>query len=263
MTILRNISKISQRAAAGWIPGGRRQCPFCHRHVHRFIPYRLGKRSLPPLAVALQVIGSDVENFSCPRCSSHDRERHLLFYLRASGLLDAFSGKKILHFAPERRLQLVIHSAKPSAYVRADLYPNDVDIRRVDILNMPFDEGSFDFVIANHVMEHVADDIRALSEIHRVLQPGGHAILQTPFSPKLMSTWQDLGIDTDDARLVAFGQEDHIRLYGKDIFDRFESVGFQSLVSTHQSILPDLDVERFGVNADEPFFLFRKSEAMY
>lgn len=159
-------------------------------------------------------------------------------------------------------MQLVIHSATPSVYVKADLYPDGLDIRRVDILNMPFDDGSFDFVIANHVMEHVADDIRALSEIHRVLQPGGHAILQTPFSPKLISTWQDPGIDTNDARLVAFGQEDHVRLYGRDIFDRFESVGFQSLASPHRSILPDLDVDRFGVNVEEPFFLFRKFESI-
>lgn len=258
MEIIRYAIRIFQRGAAAWAPGGQLECPFCDRTVRRFLPYRIGRKGLPSLSVALKIVGSDVDNFSCPRCSSHDRERHLLFYLRASGLLDLLPNMRILHFAPERRLQHVIEAARPSEYVRADLNPASTNIRRVDIQDMPFKDASFDIAIANHVMEHVTDDIKALSEIHRVLRSGGHAILQTPFSSKLMNTWQDPGIDTDEARLEAFGQEDHVRLYGRDIIGRFESVGFTSFVSSHQEILPDIDGVRFGVNTKEPFFLFRK-----
>ncbi|PQJ96441.1 class I SAM-dependent methyltransferase [Chromatium okenii] len=72
---------------------------------------------------------------------------------------------------------------------------------KVDMLNIPFDEASFTLLIANHVMEIVSDDAQALREIHRVLKPGGFAILQTPFSARLDNTWEDAGIDSDEARL--------------------------------------------------------------
>ena len=129
MSELLRIFRQLERFAAGWLPGGRRLCPFCGHRVHQFLPYRRGTKSLPMLSIALNVVGSDVDNFSCPRCYSHDRERHLLFYLRASGMLVEFSGMKILHFAPERQLQVVIEAAEPLAYVRADLYPADPGVR--------------------------------------------------------------------------------------------------------------------------------------
>ncbi len=46
-------------------------------------------------------------------------------------------------------------------------------IRRMDGANIPFDSASFDFIINNQVMEHVEDMDRVLSEIQRVLKPGG------------------------------------------------------------------------------------------
>jgi len=254
------IAKLFRYALAGWLPGGRRRCLLCGNAVWRFMPYRRGARSVQPLSRALEVIGSDVENFACPRCWAHDRERHLLLYLRAVDLLDKMAGNAVLHFAPEKRLQPVIEAARPASYVKADLFPANADVRCVDILAMPFGDQSFDFLIANHVLEHVADDLKALAEIRRVLRVGGYAILQTPYSPRLIRTWQDDGIDSDEARLLAFGQEDHVRLYGRDIFERFASVGLQSLVARHEELLPDLDSARFGVNPLEPFFLFRRTD---
>ena len=98
----------------------------------------------------------------------------------------------------------------------------------MDILDMPLESESFDFVIANHVLEHVSDDLKALTEIRRVLRVGGYAILQTPYSSKLHHTWQDPGIADDAARLQAYGQEDHVRLFGRDIFARITSAGLAS-----------------------------------
>lgn len=257
---MRNPVKLFQYVIAGWLPGGKRRCVACGHQVWRFMPYRKGIRGIQRLERVLDVIGSDVENFACPRCRAHDRERHLLLYLHATHSLDSIKGKAVLHFAPERRLSAVIEAAQPSSYVKADLFPSSPDVMRVDMLAMPFDDQTFDFLIANHVLEHVTDDAKALSEIHRVLKIGGHAILQTPYSPRLKRTWQDEGIDTDDARLVAFGQEDHVRVYGRDIFGRFISAGFQSLVARHGELLPDIDAARMGVNAREPFFLFCRIE---
>lgn len=255
---LRNPAKLLIHVAAGWLPGGKKHCAACGHQVWRFMPYRGGARSVQFLSSILDIVGSDVENHACPRCGAHDRTRHLLLYMQATKLLDNIAGRSVLHFAPEEHLATAIMAEKPDRYVKADLFPVRPDVRRVDMLAMPFDDQTFDLVIANHVLEHVLDDGLALSEIHRVLRVGGYAILQTPYSPRLIHTWQDEGVDTDEARLVAFGQEDHVRMYGRDIFDRFISAGFQSLVALHDELLLNIDAACAGVNSREPFFLFRR-----
>lgn len=164
----------------------------------------------------------------------------------------------MLHFAPEKRLSRFIAATEPSRHVRADLFPDSPDVQRVDMLAMPFDDETFDCVIANHVLEHVGNVERALGEIHRVLRPDGHAILQTPYSSKLHRTWEDEGIDTPAARLQAYGQEDHVRLFGLDIFERIARSGFEPIVQKHESLLEDVDPDRAGINPTEPFFLFQR-----
>lgn len=250
--------RILAYAAAGWIPGGRRHCVLCNRKVWRFMPYRTGSSGAPPLMLALDVVGSDADNFECPRCGSHDRERHLALHLRASGILDWIEGKSILHFAPEKRLPHLIQTAGPAEYTLCDLYPQSPGVHRLDMLDMDIASEAVDLVIANHVLEHVADADRALAEIMRVLKAGGYAILQTPYSAKLKCSWFDPGIDTPQARLQAYGQEDHARLFGKDIFERFEAAGSESHIYQHADLLGAVDPLIAGVNVAEPFFLLRK-----
>ncbi len=200
--------------------------------------------------------------FSCPHCRAHDRERHLLLYMRKLGLLEALRGKDVLHAAPEQHLQRHIAALNPSSYVRCDLFPAADDVQRVDLLDMPFESASFDMAIANHVLEHVGDDARALNEIARVLRPGGLAILQTPYSAMLESTWEDPGITSKMARLQAYGQEDHVRLFGRDIFKRFEASGLRADIHQHDECLADMDPDVYGVNSAEPLFLYRKPDAL-
>lgn len=254
-----NPFKLIRYALAGWTPGGSHHCVICDHRVWRFMPYRTGRRGVPPLMRAVAMVGSDPDHFECPRCGAHDRERHLLMYLRATGVLEDLHGKAVLHFAPERRLSRFIAAAGLSRLVQADLFPDSPEVQRVDMLAMPFEDGSFDCVIANHVLEHVGDIELALFEIHRVLRPHGYAILQTPYSSKLHHSWEDAGIDTNAARLQAYGQEDHVRLFGRDIFERIAAAGFEPQTRQHHDLLGDVDPERGGVNPDEPFFLFRRS----
>lgn len=239
------------------ISGGHR-CTVCNHRLGVFLPYRIGLKNLPPLMLALETIGSDVEHFECPWCGCHDRERHLLMYMQATGLFESLSNKAVLHFAPERRLSPLIAAQKPLRYIRCDLHPQTPDIEKIDISAIPYPAEIFDLVIANHVLEHVADDQAALAEIHRVLKPGAYAILQTPYSARLHHTWSDPGIDTDLARLHAYGQEDHVRLFGRDIFERFIATGFKLCVNTHDQLLQAYDPQKYGVNAKEPFFLFQR-----
>jgi predicted SAM-dependent methyltransferase len=215
---------------------------------------------MPRLVEVLVGVGSNLKAFECPWCGCHDRERHVFMYMTAAGFLPDLSGKRVLHFAPEKRLTGKILAASPDIYIQCDIDPQAVDVMKVDMLNIPFDEASFTLLIANHVMEHVSDDAQALREIHRVLKPGGFAILQTPFSARLDNTWEDAGIDSDEARLEAYGQEDHVRLYGRDIFERFTAVGFESCVGTHDDLLPGYDAMKYGINEREPFFLFKRPD---
>lgn len=165
---------------------------------------------------------------------------------------------RVLHFAPERRLRRQIAATSTVEHVCCDLYPSEPGIRKVDIERMPFADASFDLVMANHVLEHVDDDLRAVREVHRVLAPGGSAILQAPFSRVLQRTWSDPGIVSRAARLQAFGQEDHVRLFGADFVERVASSGLKPRVASHADLLAGVDAGRFGVNPDEPFLLFER-----
>jgi len=90
------------------------------------------------------------------------------------------------------------------------------------------------------------------------LSSDGIAILQTPYSAKLRRTWEDEGIDDPATRLEAHGQEDHVRLFGRDIFDLIARAGFEDRVRRHAELLAGVDARDAGVNAEEPFFLFRR-----
>ncbi|MGV8050830.1 MAG: methyltransferase domain-containing protein [Anaerolineaceae bacterium] len=253
-----NIIRMAQVLIARLIFWGHHRCNVCGHRVGQFLPYREGWRSVPAFVRVLDFVGSDLDHHECPWCGAHDRERHLLMYMRAAGLFNALRGMAVLHFAPERRLSRLIAVTEPARYIKCDLYPSTPDVERVDMLAIPCPDATFDLVIANHVLEHVIDYVRALEEVRRVLKPGGYAILQTPFSAKLHSTWSDDGIDNDQTRLQAYGQEDHVRLFGRDIFDLFTSVGLVSHVRQHAEILSKYDSEEYGVNIDEPFFLFER-----
>lgn len=238
--------------------GARRQCNICKQKVQRFLPYRRGSADVPPLLRSMGMVGSDVENFECPACGCHDRERHLLMYLEASELLSLMQGARILHLAPEQHLRRIIRAAGPLEYVLGDLHPTEPEIGKMDLQALEYPANYFDFVLANHVLEHVQDDTRALGEIFRVLKPGGHAILQTPYSRVLTRSFDDPGIEDACARLHAYGQADHRRLYGRNIVQAFTLSGARSRTRAHSEILSGVDAIRSGVNSDEPFFLFQK-----
>lgn len=235
-----------------------KHCIFCARNGYSFLPYGEGLSSQSSFFAAMDIVGSDVENFACAWCGSTDRERHLWMYFQATDLVDDFSSSSILHFAPETQLSKKILSAGPARYVKADLYPTHEDIESIDMLAIAFESDSFDFVIANHVLEHVEDDQQAAAEIFRVLKPEGLAILQTPYSNRLHSTWYDPGIDTDEGRLIAYGQEDHLRLFGRDIFNRISRSGLVADIHEHSIIPSHYSPGTHGINPAEPFFLYRK-----
>lgn len=249
--------RIIRNIFLGWIPGGTKYCIFCKNKVWGFYPYRNGLQA--PLMKELKYISGDLSNFGCPRCGSNDRERHLFLYMKKLGILQNLNESRILHFAPEPKLSKHIEKYNPKKYIKCDLYPTSTEIVKENIEEISFPDNSFDILIANHVLEHVQNDTKAIEEIQRVLAPGGIAILQTPYSSILNKTWQDDGILDYKSRLQAYGQEDHVRLYGNDIFDKFTSSGLINDVKWHNDVLLEISPTIYGVSTEEPFLLFRKT----
>jgi ubiquinone/menaquinone biosynthesis C-methylase UbiE len=112
-------------------------------------------------------------------------------------------------------------------YISADLYSPIVDVK-ADILDLPFEDESFDIVFCNHVLEHIVDDKKAMSELFRVMKKGGWGILQVPMKNSLEKTYEDFTITDPKEKQKHFGQYDHVRWYGMDYFERLQSVGFDT-----------------------------------
>ncbi|GHC06846.1 hypothetical protein GCM10007047_24870 [Cerasicoccus arenae] len=129
----------------------------------------------------------------------------------------------MLHFAPEKSLAPRLRTALGDRYVTTDLFMSGVD-RKEDITQMTFADASFDFIYCSNVLEHVTEDAAAMSELYRVLAPGGVAIVQVPIRGS--KTYEDDSITDPRERFKHFGQGDHVRYYGEDIDERLERAGF-------------------------------------
>lgn len=126
----------------------------------------------------------------------------------------------MLHVAAEPAFAPLLREAIGGQYVTADLMNPKADVK-LDVCDNPFRNEWFDFVICNHVLEHVADDRKAMREIRRVLKPGGRALILVPLMAE--TSHEDPSITDPEERTRRYGQADHVRAYGLDIVERLES----------------------------------------
>jgi SAM-dependent methyltransferase len=189
----------------------------------------------------------------CPNCGS--RERHRLMHLWITeGGADKLAGKRILHFAPEKAFMHRMNGAPH--YETADLMQAGVTYR-VDITDTKLQDAAYDVVIANHVLEHIADDRQAMREVFRLLKPGGLAVLSVPLNPSRQSTYENPAIISAAERQAHFSAPDHVRYYGLDFADRLDEAGFR--VETFRAT-PEQEVE-YGLLRDEWLYIARKPDA--
>lgn len=126
---------------------------------------------------------------------------------------------------------------------------------------MPFENDIFDVVLCNHVLEHVEDDILAMQEIARVLKPGGFAILQVPFfHPIPDNTLSDPSVTSPRQREKMFGQDDHVRKYGRDYPRRIERAGMKAVEDDFVNKIPEEQRQAFGLVKGEIIFRGEKVE---
>lgn len=236
-------------------------CALCESSVSAWLPHpQIGAIDVEFLS-QVESVGSRLDKHLCPRCHSNDRDRHLWLYLLKSGVLENAHHKRILHVAPEGTIEPRIRSMNPLEYIGGDLYPRNVHHRKIDVEALDFPDGHFDLIICNHVLEHVGHPDRALAEFRRCLAPGGHLVAQTPYSPVLKYTFELNRPATVPFAVRYFGQDDHVRLFGADISDFFRAAGLNGELYPHESVLGDVDPEKFGVNGKEPFFFFSNGVA--
>jgi SAM-dependent methyltransferase len=156
----------------------------------------------------------------CPKCRSLERHRLLVL---ANQEKNFFSGKDILHFAPEKILSQIIQNSA-ERYLTCDLTLGRADcVLNIEHIEQP--DQSWDVVLCSHVLEHV-DDKLALSELHRILKPGGLLLLMVPIINGWDITYENPMIQSTHDRQQHFGRYDHVRYYGNDFRNRIKKAGF-------------------------------------
>ncbi|WP_196809428.1 class I SAM-dependent methyltransferase [Gillisia sp. JM1] len=189
------------------------------------------------------------ENVLSPSTLSLERHRLLWLYLKnETGL---FTEKiKLLHFAPEQAFHKRFRKMENLEYITTDLNSPLADVK-ADICNLPFKDNSFNFILCNHVLEHIPDDTKAMQELYRVLAPGGTAILQIPQDLNRAITFEDNSITSRKERAKIFGQYDHVRVYGRDYFDKLRSIGFKVQEVAYTDSLDPSEIDKYRLAKGE------------
>ena len=215
--------------------------PIDGKSYRKFLPYGYGKQR---------------ENALSPGTLSLERHRQMWLYLKNE--TDFFTKNyKVLHIAPEQEFLRKFKKMKNLEYTSADLFSPIVDVK-ADILDLPFEDESFDVIFCNHVLEHIIDDKKAMSELYRVMKKGGWGILQVPMKNSLGKTYEDFTITDPKERQKHFGQYDHVRWYGMDYFERLKSVGFSVDINFYSQKFSKEEKKRFGLNVTEILPVVRK-----
>jgi len=240
--------------------GNAYDCPLCGNSFRKMLPAGIKN----PVFNNYHIIGGGYrKNALCPRCYSTDRDRLVFSYIQSIAHLfhPDFS---VLHIAPEGALRAFFMNQTIVGYRTgfkdAEAYKGyyyQQNLQGIDITDIPYANNSFDLIICNHVLEHVAEDHKAMHELHRVLKTKGRAILQVPIAPKLQKTYENPLVHTDAGRLKEFGQRDHVRIYGSDYPDRLINAGFNVEVVDLYHTDP-LQFKKLAVNPHEKLFIAHK-----
>jgi hypothetical protein len=230
---------------------GKLACPVCGRAVRRFQPLAdYYRKHLQEAGWPYRLDEAETCNFrgySCPHCSASDRDRLCALYLDRY-LQPTEASRTLVQFAPSPPLsrwlaETIQQRRLDMTYRTADLYATGVD-DQLDITDMrAYADGSLDFFICSHVLEHIPDDRQALRELYRVLRPGGGGILLVPLVRGVEQIDEDPRVTDVRDRWRRFGQDDHVRLYSRQGFlQRVREAGFA---------IDELGVEHFGADCFE------------
>ena len=205
-------SYIVRPVISWYLRGNKFTDPIDGRSFRKFLPYGYVKQR---------------ENALSPSTLSLERHRLMWLFLRDNTTFFTATKKlKVLHIAPEQCFLDIFRKQQNLNYITSDLESPIADVK-ADICDLPFKENEFDVVFCNHVLEHISNDTKAMQELYRVLKPGGFGIFQIPQDLSKAITFEDNTITDRKERAKLFGQYDHVRVYGRDYFDKLRSIGFK------------------------------------
>jgi SAM-dependent methyltransferase len=229
-TFLIKISFVFQPILGLFLKGNQFTDPIDGKSFSTFLPYgynNLRKNALSPSTFSL--------------------ERHRLLWLYLKNETGVFSKKiKLLHFAPEQAFYKSFKKLSNIQYDTIDINSPLAKIR-ADICDLPIKDNTYDFILCNHVLEHILDDNKAISELYRVLKKDGVGIFQVPIDMKKEFTFQDDSITDKKERNKIFGQYDHVRVYGKDYFTKLKNAGFKVEEVDYTKNLSKDEIYRFSI----------------
>ncbi|MDR0734006.1 MAG: class I SAM-dependent methyltransferase [Dysgonamonadaceae bacterium] len=194
------------------------------------------------------------ENAECPYCASLERIRNLLFYIENETPL-LTQKLRLLHFAPEWCLLPVLKKAENLDYITADINPDLADYQ-VDIMNIPFPDKSFDYIICFHVLGHVPDEKKAVDELYRVLKTNGVALISTIIDPNNLQTFETAA-DTPEKRLHYYSEPDLLRLHGRDFDQRLKQGRFNVEVIDYPARLGEVMKKKYALGDGRRELIFR------
>lgn len=201
-------------------------CNICNAHLRKFIVLDNGEKI-------------------CPYCGSLSRTRRLQKILS-----ERFDLKgNVLHFSPSRSLYRRLKKNKSISYFSTDFENQFIADFQYDITSISVEDNLFDFIICYHILEHIENDKKAMSELYRVLKPNGILLIQTPF--KDGEIYEDLSIKDPNERLHHFGQEDHVRVYSVEgLKNRLKDSNFTHIQSL-EFTSDNTDPSRNGLLTEE------------
>lgn len=232
--LLIRLSYIVRPVLSYTLKGNRYTDPIDGNSFKNFLPYGYGQQR---------------NNVLSP--STLSLERHRLLWLYLKNETDFFTApKRVLHFAPEQAFYKRFRNQQNLEYTTTDLNSPLADVK-ADICNLPFENESFDVVLCNHVLEHIPNDTKAMQELYRIIKPGGMGIFQIPQDLNRKTTFEDNSITNPKERAAIFGQYDHVRVYGRDYFDKLRNIGFNVIEENYTNKLSAEDVELYRLAKGE------------
>ena len=250
--LLIKLSYVARPFIAFALKGNTYTDPIDGKSFRKFLPYGYEKQRenvLSPSTLSLErhrllwLFLQNETDFFKPELSSDTKIRLRQAHPNNSLL-------KVLHFAPEQAFYKCFRKMKNLDYTTTDLESPLADVK-ADICNLPFDDNSFDVIFCNHVLEHIPNDTKAMQELYRVLKKGGMGIFQIPQELDRATTFEDDSITDKKERAKIFGQYDHVRIYGRDYFDKLRSIGFKVNEVDYYANLSEEEIKKYCLTKGE------------
>jgi SAM-dependent methyltransferase len=116
-----------------------------------------------------------------------------------------------------------------------------VDFRHGDVAELPFPDGSFDLVVTQAAFKNFTEPVRALDEIHRVLKPGGTAIVEDLSAD---ATHDDIAAEVDG---MALGRVNAFVTPGRCTFLRRRAYGRERSRARRRSRFGTAEIATAGI----------------